>query len=69
MLQSDRLLWMSPCPFFPSCPTGLFVELRRECGQSVGDEANPRLPALALHPIGQAVLPELRLVGEVRKHR
>lgn len=31
---------------------GLSVELCRERGQPVRDQANPRLPALALHPVG-----------------
>ena len=51
------------------CPAGLSVELCRECGQPVRDKADPWLPALAFHPIGQAVLPELWLVSEVREHR
>lgn len=45
--------------FFRVRLPGLPVELRRERGQPVGDQADPRLPALALHPVGQAVLPEL----------
>lgn len=51
-----------PVSFFLNnvvCLSGLPVGRGRECGKPIRDEANPRLPALAFHSTGEAVLPEL----------
>lgn len=41
------------------CLPGIPPGVCGDRGQPVGDQADPRLPALALHPTGSAVFPQL----------